>query len=102
MVISRAKLKNKCLNVRERMEVAEWNKRWSRPFPYCPVSRQCPLKKTLIEGKKNFFNDSLAKLKPYGNDVVIRKLLLRKRKKSLSVKVFRFRNLSLIKLFYNL
>ena len=31
--------------------MVEWNKRWS-PFPYCPVSGQCPWKKTLIE-KKN-------------------------------------------------
>ena len=26
----------------ERVEVVEWNKRWSPPFPYCPVSCQCP------------------------------------------------------------
>ena len=25
------KVANKCLNVRERAEVVEWNKRWSRP-----------------------------------------------------------------------
>ena len=36
-----SKVADKCLNVRERVEVAEWNKRWSPPFPYCPVSRQC-------------------------------------------------------------
>ena len=33
---------NKCLNVHERVEVVEWNKRWSPPFPCCPVSCQCP------------------------------------------------------------
>ena len=32
---------NKCLNVLERVEVVEWNKRWSPPFPCCPVNRQC-------------------------------------------------------------
>ena len=45
------KVANKCLNVRERVEVVEWNKKWSPPFPCCPVSRQCPWKKTLIEKK---------------------------------------------------
>ena len=34
------KVANKCLNVRERVEVVEWNKKWSPPFPCCPVSRQ--------------------------------------------------------------
>ena len=29
---------NKCLNVRERVEVLEWNKRWSPSFPYFPVT----------------------------------------------------------------
>ena len=47
------KVANKCLNVRERVEVVELNKRRPRPFPCCPVSRQCPWKKTVIE-KKNF------------------------------------------------
>ena len=28
--------------------VVEWNSRWSPPFPYCPVSRQCPWKKILM------------------------------------------------------
>ena len=42
------KVATKCLNVRERVEVVE-----SPPFPCCPVSRQCPWKKTLIE-KKNY------------------------------------------------
>ena len=40
---------NKCLNVRERVELVEWNKRRSPPFPCYPVSRQCPWKKTSIE-----------------------------------------------------
>ena len=35
------KVANKCLNVREWVEVVEWNKRWSPPFPCCPVSCQC-------------------------------------------------------------
>ena len=43
------KVANKFLNVRERVEVVEWNKRWSLPFPCCPVNRQCLWKKTLIE-----------------------------------------------------
>ena len=43
------KVANKCLNVRERVEVVEWNKKWSPPFPCCSVSHQCPWKKTLIE-----------------------------------------------------
>ena len=42
------KVANKCLNVRQRVEVVERNKRWSPPFPCCPVS----VKKTLIEEKK--------------------------------------------------
>ena len=46
------KVANKWLNVREWVEVVEWNKRWSPPFPCCPVSCQCLWKKTLIE-KKN-------------------------------------------------
>ena len=43
------KVADKCLNVCERAEVAEWNKRWSPPFPCCPVNRQSLWKKTLIE-----------------------------------------------------
>ena len=35
------KVANKCLNVRERVEVVEWNRRWSPPFPCCPVNRPC-------------------------------------------------------------
>ena len=36
------KVANNCLNVCERVEVVERNKRWSPFFPCCPVSRQCP------------------------------------------------------------
>ena len=46
------KVAHKCLNVREWVEVVEWNKKRSPPFPYCPASCQCPWKKTLIEKKK--------------------------------------------------
>ena len=49
-----SKVANKCLNFSERVEVVERNKRWSPPFPCCPVNRQCLWKKTLIE-KKIFF-----------------------------------------------
>ena len=42
---------HRCLNVCERVEVVEWNKKRSPPFPCCPVSCQCPWKKTLIEKK---------------------------------------------------
>ena len=45
------KIANRCLNVRKRVEVVEWNKSWSPPFPCCPVNRQCLWKKTLIEKK---------------------------------------------------
>ena len=53
------KVANKCLNVRKRVKVVEWNKRWSTPFPSCPVSRQCPWKKTLTEKKNHEFQFSL-------------------------------------------
>ena len=56
------KVANKCVNVRERVEVAEWNKRWFPRFPFCPVSRQCPWKKTLIE-KKNIRMSNFVLLK---------------------------------------
>ena len=46
------KVAHKCLNVRERVEVVEWNRKRSPPFPYSPVSCQCPWKKALIEKKK--------------------------------------------------
>ena len=46
------KVARKCLNVRERVEVVEWNRKRFPPFPCCPVSCQCPWKETLIEKKK--------------------------------------------------
>ena len=46
------KVAHKCLKVRERVEVVEWNRKRSPPFACCPVSYQCPWGKTLIE--KNF------------------------------------------------
>ena len=52
-ILWQTKNANKCLNVRERVEVVKWNKRWSPPFPCCPVSRQCPWKKILTEKKIN-------------------------------------------------
>ena len=52
IIISRAKLQNKCLNVREQVEVVKWNKISSPLIPCCAVSRQCPWKKIIIE-KKN-------------------------------------------------
>ena len=45
------KAANKCLNVREWVEVVECNKRWSPPFPCCPVNRLCLWKKTPTEKK---------------------------------------------------
>ena len=47
------KVSNKCLNVRKRMEVVKWNKKRSPNFPCCPVSCQCPWKKTLIRKYTN-------------------------------------------------
>ena len=49
------KVANRCLNVRERVEVVEWNKKWSPHFSCCHESHQCPWKKTLTE-KKFFWN----------------------------------------------
>ena len=49
------KVADKCLNVHGRVEVVDRNIRWSPPFRCCPVSSQCPWKKTLIE-RKNFFS----------------------------------------------
>ena len=43
---------HKCLNVRERVDVVEWNKERSPPFSCRPVNCQCLWKKTLIEKKK--------------------------------------------------
>ena len=42
---SLGKVENKCLNVRERVEVAESNKRWSRSLPCCPVKENPDRKK---------------------------------------------------------
>ena len=42
------KVANTFLNVRERVEVVEWNKRWFPPFPCYPLRRQCPWKKIPI------------------------------------------------------
>ena len=36
------KVANKCLNVCEQVEVLEWNKKWSSPFPCFAVRCQCP------------------------------------------------------------
>ena len=44
------KVANKCLDVRERVEVVEWNKRWSLPFP-CESSVSV---KENPDGKKSF------------------------------------------------
>ena len=52
------KVAHKCLNVRERVEVVEWNRKRFPPFPCCPVSCQCPWKKTLIEKKKKYLTIS--------------------------------------------
>ena len=70
IVISHAKFANKCLHVRERVEVVEWNKRWSPPFPCCPVSQQCPRKKTLIEKNKKLYNTSWKPLEDIIQDVL--------------------------------
>ena len=43
------KVPNKCLNVRERLEISKWNKTLSRPFSYSPVSRHCPWKKPWLK-----------------------------------------------------
>ena len=45
------KVVNKCLDVRERVEVVDWNKKRSPHFPSFPLSCHCLGKKTLI--KKN-------------------------------------------------
>ena len=47
------KVANKFLNVRERLEVVKWNKRWSPPFPCRLVNLQCLWKKTLTEKVNN-------------------------------------------------
>ena len=43
-------------NVREWVEVVEWNRKRSPPFPCCPVSCQCLWKKALIEKKTTYFS----------------------------------------------
>ena len=43
------KVANKCFNVRPRVEVVEWNKRWSSTFICRPVNPQCLWKKTVIK-----------------------------------------------------
>ena len=48
----KCKVANKYLNICERVEVVEWNKSWSPPFPWCPVNRHCLWKKFLTK-KKN-------------------------------------------------
>ena len=50
------KVASKFLNVPEWMEVTVWDKRWFSPFPCCPVSRYCPLNKTLTEKKNEAAN----------------------------------------------
>ena len=56
------KVANKCVNVRERMEVLKWNKRWSSSYPSPPpppsplppllaFESSVSLKKTLIARK---------------------------------------------------
>ena len=45
------KVANKCLNVRERVEVVEWNQRLSPPSPCCPVNRQCLCRKPWYKEK---------------------------------------------------
>ena len=69
------KVANKCLNVRERVQVVEWNKKWSLPFPCCPATRQCPWKKTLIEKYIYMYISSLTSINlnitavKYGSDM---------------------------------
>ena len=87
------KVANKYLNVRERVELVEWNKRWSSPFPWYPVSCQCPWKKTRIDKKQSLLqkkqlpqktiNYILAeiydhqKLKPVCSKLIFKRLLLK-------------------------
>ena len=46
------KVANKCMNVRERVEVVEWNKRWSPPFPCCPCESLVSVKENPDRKKK--------------------------------------------------
>ena len=64
VVISHAKLQNKCLNFREQVEVVEWNKKWSLSLLSCESSmsvnknpdRKKKFIKTFIE-KSNDMDD---------------------------------------------
>ena len=64
VVISHAKLQNKCLNVCEQVEVVEWNKKWSLSLLSCESSmsvkenpdRKKKFIKTFIE-KSNDMDD---------------------------------------------
>ena len=51
------KVSHKCLNIRERVEVTEWNKTGSPNFSYCTASCRYMLKKTLIEKKRKYFEN---------------------------------------------
>ena len=53
------KVSNKYLNVCESVYVVEWNKRWSLPFPCCPVNRQCLWRKPWWKKKlkERFFQE---------------------------------------------
>ena len=46
------KIANEYLNICERVEVADRNKAWSRPFPCCLVNRQCLWKNPDRKNKK--------------------------------------------------
>ena len=63
------KVANKCLNVRERVEVVEWNKRWSPPFPCCPVSRQCLKENPDRKKKRAFFDNAIKKISVSGDTI---------------------------------
>ena len=43
----------KCVNVRERVEVVEGNKRWYRPVPRCPVNHHLFINKENPDRKMN-------------------------------------------------
>ena len=46
------KAANKCLNVRERMKMAEWNRRWYPPFPLLPCELSVSVKENPDSKKK--------------------------------------------------
>ena len=52
VLLDLSKIANKCLNVRERAEMVERNKKWSPPFLCRAVNRQYLWKKALIEKRK--------------------------------------------------